>query len=93
MEMELEEAIKHCEIFIKCMRTDLKEECKDNFILAEAIETVLQALEKSIPKKRIEDKIKELKTYLKYAVKYANTTEQTCTSIELNVLQQLLEDK
>ena len=44
--MKLEEAINQCKTAIKCIRSDVRyEDTEDNFILAEAIETVLQALE------------------------------------------------
>ena len=84
--MELEKAKKECNSAIKCIRSDFRyEDTEDNFILAEAIETVIKELkykdeqieklyndckeledykdkyEKGnlIPKKKIEDKIKD----------------------------------
>ena len=63
------------------------------YIIKKQQEQINELKRNSISKKKIEKLIKELKTYLKYAVKYANTTEQTYTSIELNILQELLKDK
>ena len=56
-----------------------------------AIETILQALENSIPKKKIEDKIKELKR-LKENPKEAEHYV-AWYSRRIEYLQELLEDK
>ena len=87
--MELEEAINNLKKLI---------EPKENRIVMEldiqALETVLQALENSIPKKKIEDKIEELNvvenaealTDILYRQNY------TITELVQFVLQELLEE-
>lgn len=56
--MELEGAIKQCKKFIKAFKKDDTKSVIGFDV--QAIETVLQALEDSIPKKKIEDKINKL---------------------------------
>lgn len=52
--MEIEEAKKQCESFIRYLKTDLRDESnEDNFLLLEAIETVLQELENSVSNKEL----------------------------------------
>ena len=62
--------------------------------MADAIETVLQELENSIPKKKIEDKIKELE-HLIEEVKDVVGLGFDCIEYKgaIQVLQELLEDK
>ena len=71
--MELKEAIKELQEKIKALDRHIENyeesDCKTKIYLQlvkekEAIETVLQALKNSIPKKKIEDKIKELEPEL-----------------------------
>lgn len=65
--MELEKAIKQLEIMLNCRKKQKEEfpECQNCNEDIKAIETVLQTLKNSIPKKKIEDKIKELKNKIK----------------------------
>lgn len=101
--MELEEAIDRL-IMMKhfiCYDSDEDEENQEAIRDIEAIETVLQALENSIPKEAIEEKIKELNKEIE---KYREYTELGIeTDVEwvdnvanrqvVTVLQELLEEK
>ena len=44
--MNIKEAKKELILFTKSIRSDLKEDAEDNFKIAEAIETILNELEK-----------------------------------------------
>ena len=95
--MELEEATQILETLInefKYLQSTLDEEFQEIYahdIQIEeinAIETVLQSLENSIPKKKIEDKIKELED-----IKTEKGDIYVDVVLEINILQELLEDK
>lgn len=62
--MKIEEAKNQCKSFIRYLKTDLRDESnEDNFLLLEAIETVLQALDRNENTEDIEvtdEKINEL---------------------------------
>ena len=92
MEMSLEDAIKELEAESKIIICD-----KD---LKLVIEIVLQALENSISKKKIEDKIKELNNKILKLQKENNYKMENKTKFtqkilyhEKNFLQGLLDDK
>lgn len=60
----------------------------------EATETVLQELENSIPKKKIEDKIKKLESKIPKDINCANDYDlDNEINYKIAVLQELLEDK
>ena len=88
--MELEESKEILKNILENKQIGLLE-TTDTFYIA--IETVLQALNNSIPKKKIEHKIEQLQTYRKYSIKYDNITEANQAFMEINLLQELLEDK
>lgn len=83
--MELEEAIK----YLKIIKMDKNNLNKIGYVYGtEAIETVLQVLENSIPKKKIEDEIEELKN-----MKVGGEVFTTAVNFAIKELQELLEDK
>ena len=91
MNKELEEAIKICNDFVEENKTR-------KIILHKAIETVLKALENSIPKEVIEKKIKEYKKdyKTKYDVGFGKnwiSKEQQDIEKQIKILQELLEEK
>lgn len=58
--MKIEEAKNQCKSFIRCLKTDLRDESnEDNFLLLEAIETVLNKLETTEQKYILEKVAKE----------------------------------
>ena len=100
--MELEEAIK----YLKSLKNpfDLSNRLK----YSKAIKTALQALENWIPKKKIEDKIKQCQDYFKTTYvpncdglvfkrqqeKYLPIIiERERKIVQIKILQELLEDK
>ena len=97
---ELEEAIQELQEKIKALNTHIKNyeksDCKTNIYLQlvkekNAIKTVLQALENSIPKKKIEDKI--LQEWKKCPKNSINDFAIVERNNKIQVLQELLEDK
>ena len=99
--MELEEAIKQCMKFIKSFKEDDTKSVIGFDV--KAIETVLEELENSIPKKKIEDKIEELNEGIKRDMKnYDKVKEEswkkaihhsiTQKNESKKILQELLEE-
>lgn len=84
MNNELEEAKRRLEILLKddC-------DCPECVKNKEAYKTVLEALKNSIPKKKIEDKIEELKSQCGGNVFHIQQT----LNAEIRLLQEFLEDK
>lgn len=74
MNKELEEAKKQCEYIIK-FYTDLYtiHSSEKKCVEIQAIETVLQALDNSIPKEKIENKINKLEKQYKEALEENST--------------------
>lgn len=93
--MEIEEAIKRYENFIQAFKHD---DTKSFIVFdVKAIETVLQELKNSIPKKKIEDKIEELVKIGNYRTEnnpdgHVHFREEPC-DYQIQVLQELLEEK
>ena len=99
--MDLEEAIEYLKdkLSFKGLppHTNGTEKKPQVFVNKEAIETVLGALENSIPKKKIEDKKKEIHRNIsrikdEYAIHQNDYIKNKLDSIK-NTLQELLEDK
>ncbi len=57
-----------------------------------AIETILNELEDSVPKKKIEDKLKYKKQKLQQIENGNDNYRKNCLQIEIDVLEQLLEE-
>lgn len=91
--MELEEAIKQCEKFIKAFKEDDTKSVIGFDI--EAIEIVLQALKNSIPKKKIEEILEDYQERKRYYEDENIEKDNYYFSIEevIEVLQELLEEK
>lgn len=100
--MELEEAIEYVKFLIRDLKAD---NYNKNFI--KALETALNYIKNSIPKKKIEDKIGKLKEeYMSILNEYGNTDVDVIINIpnenvrkhlgklveRILVLQELLED-
>lgn len=88
--------LKEAKLRTKILMADLKNQSdkipryKENFLeYREALEIIFNELENSIPKKKIEDKIKELdcKEF------YQNFPDDYMGKITIQVLQELLEEK
>ncbi len=104
--MKLEEAKSYLRTFIKVNNsiikkakndgdTDVMEQVADLETLNQAIETVLKALENSIPTNKIEDKIKT-NSLMNLAVTSNPILDKRSRAIQqakIQVLQELLEDK
>ena len=88
--MKLEEAIKNVEFLIRDLKVD-----NYNSTFIQAIETVLEALENSIPKKKIEDKIKKYLEYDKKVKTYTSDGRENFTAeyYKAKTLQELLEEE
>lgn len=90
--MKLEEAIKICKKLL-----EVKHEIYFTLTDKVAIETVLKVLENSIPKKKIEDKMKELVKEANYRTNDNPTgrihfLKEPC-DYKIQILYELLEDK
>ena len=82
-ELSLEKAIKYLDMMENKINFDLTGYIYGN----EAIETVLEALENSIPKKKIEDEIKKLKE-----MNVGGEVFTTAVNFAIKILQELLEE-
>ncbi len=102
--MELEEAIKNCNSIVyfcennkECQENEFCPDCYIEIEDVKAIKTILQALDNSIPKKKVENKIKELNEKGNYKTKN-NPNGRVHFHVEpcdyqIQILQELLEEK